>query len=223
MNDNTNLFIVEEDNTIKINKVEVRLIPEYRELLVRDKGSPGDVGNRKKLKALKEFLFIYMYLHPASLYRDLPDKDRFEKAKNLADLPSDWKMDKEVQAACERFKEDLQMSALHYSYVNANRGVYGIGQDLAFLNNRRDTLRKNIEFNTDKLNNTEKDEDRLILYKQIEYDTNMLLDTGNKIMNLTNGLPNAFKTVEDLKKKLAEEGGNTNEIYGGGTLGNREA
>lgn len=223
MKDNVNLFIVDEDDNLVINKIEVRKTKEYQAILMRDRGSKGDHEGRKKSMATKELLYMYMTIHPASIFRDLSLKEREIKSKTRCGLPDDWKPDKLLNLACKRFREDLDLSALHHSYINASRGVYGVGEDLAFFNNRREQLRANIKYKTAQLDKETDEAQQGILHKEIERDTEMLLSIGQKIIKMSNDLPIAFKTIEDLKKKLADESAKTKELYGGGTLGNRES
>ena len=142
MKDDVNFFIINPDGTLEINKIELRAIKEFRDIISRDRGSAGDHEGRKKAVAFKELMFIHTYCHPGSIFRDLQTERRFESCKNNAGLPVDWVMDDVIVAACNKFIEGLNLSALTHSYLNANKGVYGVGEDLEFLNNRRTVLRK---------------------------------------------------------------------------------
>lgn len=227
MRDNTSLFIISQEGVLELNKDELREIPEFREILFQDKGSEGDHDGRKKLYAFKVFKFIHGYCKTTSIYRDLPEKKRLESCKDFAGLPSDWTPNAVVQKAMSKYVELLNLSALHLAYVNANRGVYGIGQDLELLNERRTAIRTKVQKSQDKLAKLE-DQDSpeetqiQSLNQTIEQSTNFLMDISRKIMAINNKLPEAFKTVEDLKRKLADEEAGENKLYGGGDLGRRE-
>jgi hypothetical protein len=222
MRDNTNLFVINKEGVLEINKLEIRDIPEFREILFEDKGSEGDHDGRKKLYATKIFKFIHGYCKTTSIYRDLPEKKRMESCIDFAGLPSDWIPNKTVEKAMSKYVELLDLSALHLAYTNANRGVYGIGEDLELLNERRTAVRDRIRKTQNKLNVEEDEQVIQSLNERIEQNTNFLMDISSKIMAINNKLPDAFKTVEDLRKKLAEEETGVDKLYGGGDLGRRE-
>jgi hypothetical protein len=56
------LFKITEEYDVELNKEWILLIPEFKALLQGDKGSPGDKDGRKKLKARKQFAYIYFML-----------------------------------------------------------------------------------------------------------------------------------------------------------------
>lgn len=103
------LFEIDELSTVKLNKVWIMLIPEFAEILRRDKGSPGDTQARYKLKARHEFTFIYFYVDFNSPLRDWEDKERFQEALIYAGLKKE-DIDNTVLAAVAKY-EQLVMSA----------------------------------------------------------------------------------------------------------------
>ena len=223
MTDNVQIFIVDEDGFLKLNKDEVREIPAFRQILFDDKGSEGDSDGRKKAYAFKVFKFIYGYANPTSMYRDLPEKKRFANCVAYAQLEENWKPNDNVKEALRIYKEELiTLSALHHAYLNANKGVYGVGEDLALLNERRVTIRDSIRKLQNKLDKTKDKVEAADIIRDIDQQSLFLLDVGTRIMNLSNALPNSFKTVDELKKQLAKEESINSGIYGGGDLGRRE-
>lgn len=223
MKDVTDIFIVVE-GLLEINKEEIRTEPEFKAILTRDRGKKvaGDNDGRKKLFAFKEFMFIKLYYNPLSIYRDLADKKRYAKAVNGAKLPEDWAEDEVVKKAGIRYVEMLNMSALFHTYINANRGVYALGEDLKFFNELREAHRVKIENATKQLLATELEEEIQRLNGIITNSTKSLLDLGASILKINTSLPTAFDTVEELKIKLLKESGEGKSIHGGGKLGNRE-
>lgn len=101
---NVDLFVINSDGVLEINKPEAREIPAFKEMLARDKGSPGDHDGRKKLVAFKEFMFIHLYYHPLSTLRDLEDKERFKTARGLSNLNSDWEIDSLIEDGGKELK-----------------------------------------------------------------------------------------------------------------------
>lgn len=222
MKDVTDILLINPEGFLEINKKEIRTIKEFNVLLVRDKGSDGDFDGRKKLFAFKEFMYIYLYSHPASIYRDLPDEVRHLKSVEHAKLPTTWKVDKDIKGAQDKFLTILHMSALYHSYINANRAVYATGEDIKFFNTLRDGVRNKIIEKTRELDVAALEEDIQRLHGEIDYLTNRLLDLGGKISTISANLPKAFETIEGLKQKLLKESSGGGKIYGGGDLNNRE-
>jgi len=95
-----------EDDLRAYPAPEVADIPEFRALVKRDKGSPGDSQGRKKQRAARELAYIYhmsSYESPYRVYeedlrRDLLQKDVFH------DMP-EWKEDKLVREALSKYEE----------------------------------------------------------------------------------------------------------------------
>jgi len=75
-----------ETSTVALNKPWIMLIPEFKALLDRDKGSPGDYRGDKKLKARKEFTYIYFLTDFASPLTDWEEEEKRKEALHYADL-----------------------------------------------------------------------------------------------------------------------------------------
>jgi len=225
MKDVTDIFLINEEGLLEINKIEARSVPEFKAILIRDKGGKveGDYDGRRKFFAFKELMYVFLYSHPSSIYRDLSDESRRYKCIEHAELPNDWKPDEIIKDAGKALLKLLDMSALYHSYLNANRGVYSLGEDLKFFNTMRDKMRKSV---LDKMKELEKavmEEDKQRLEAEVDHITTRLIDMGIKISSISNNLPTAFETVEKLKVKLLNDVQSGGKIYGGGVLNNREA
>lgn len=223
MKDVTDIFLIEE-GVLVINKPEVRTVKEFNVLLMRDKGGKvdGDYDGRRKLYAFKELMYIYLYNHPASIYRDLPDEFKHEKCVTHSLLEDTWKPDDAIKKATKAFFGILDMSALYHSYINAHKAIYALGEDLKFFNTLRDNLRKKIEDANKLVDVAPTEEERQQAEAVVDHKTSRLMDIGIKINNISNSLPTAFDTVETLKQKLLKESEVGGKIYGGGQLNNRE-
>ena len=90
MLESTDLFKIDKKGLLEINKIEARATPVFKRILVRSKGVEGDSDGRKKHFAFKELMYIYLVASNKSIYRDLHEEKRKEKAKRKADLPDDW-------------------------------------------------------------------------------------------------------------------------------------
>lgn len=87
------LFTIDENYMVELNKPWILLIPEFAVLLKRDKGTKqtkwgqeGDYRGDKKLKARREFSFIYFDLDFSSPIREWEDIERRAEAMRYASL-----------------------------------------------------------------------------------------------------------------------------------------
>lgn len=223
MKDVTDIFKVEGTNLV-INKEEIRTMPEFKVILERDRGSEGDSQGRKKLIANKEFLFLRLYHHPLSIYRDMGDKEKMERILKLLKFPDTWKIDEKLKEAEKAYLRLLDMNALLRTYINANKAVYSTGEDIKFYNERKDKLREAIKVKTNQLDDPDTlGEVKAELEQQIDAATQSLMKIDESIAKVVERLPKLYSTVDELKKKLLKEGGKKHSIHGGGKLGNREA
>jgi hypothetical protein len=104
------LFEIDIDtNTIKLNREWIYLTPEFAALLRRDKGSDGDYDGRRKLKATKEFTFIYFYVDFASPLRDYEPSEKRKEALIYAQL-TEADIDSVVDTALRKY-EDMFLKA----------------------------------------------------------------------------------------------------------------
>lgn len=100
------LFTIKEDFTVDLNREWISTIREFKALLVRDKGSKGDTGGRKKLQAQREFTFIYHYCDYRSTFTNYSEKDRRTNALKNAGFKEDFDInkDEELCQAVEVYK-----------------------------------------------------------------------------------------------------------------------
>jgi hypothetical protein len=221
MKDVVEIFVIKE-GLLEINKPEVRGIQEFKVILERDRGSEGDSQGRKKLIAYKEFMFIKLYYHPLSIHRDLPDAKRFNKAKNIAKLDKEWEEDEAIKKAGIKYIKLIELSSLFYTYLNARKGVYALGEDIKFFNTLREKHRTNIEELTKQLDVAETEAEKQEKQNRIDLAISSLLSLGTSILKINTSLPSAFNTIEELEQKLLKEGGEKQAIHGGGVVGKRE-
>lgn len=218
------LFKINTDGLLEINKPEIRSIEAFRTILERDKGKreKGDADGRKKFFAFKELMYIHLYMSVVSIYKDLPEEARHEKAKFDAKLPDNWKKDKAIIRACKKYEETETLSALYHAYINTSRGLYSIGEDVKFFNSQKERIRENIKEKSILLENATLEEEIQRLEVSINNSTTQLMELNNRILSVTNSLPNAYATIEDLHKKLIKESQDGAALYGGGKLNSRE-
>ena len=96
---------------IELNKPWLMMVPEFKALIDRDKGSPGDYRGQYKLRATDEFSYIYLMLDWKSPLRNYePEKlepEAFRVFERLKYTPQQVAEDVELQAAMAKYKEML--------------------------------------------------------------------------------------------------------------------
>lgn len=98
------LFEVDENDQVKLNKAWIHLVPELAVILSRDKGSPGDRRGERKIQARKEFTLIYFFCDFHSPIRDWDEEHRWAEALKYAELESaNVKKDTVLKAAIDAY------------------------------------------------------------------------------------------------------------------------
>lgn len=117
------LLEVDENHNVKPNKEWLVLIPEFNALYKRDKGSPGDVDGRKKLRFKKEIAFIYFSTAFTSPLRDWQPREKFEESLNYSGIQED-DVDELIHAAAAKYEElQLKVSRSYRTYLAIKRGL----------------------------------------------------------------------------------------------------
>jgi len=123
-------LLVLEDDLRAYPSPEAAMIPEFKALIRRDRGSPGDSQGKKKQKAAREFAYIYHICSHESPYRSYEGEYREEKVRTdvFHDMP-EWRADKDVKAAKDKYEEltDTELTMLlkgATSAVNKLRGYF---------------------------------------------------------------------------------------------------
>jgi hypothetical protein len=80
------LFEINDQREVQLNKPWIYLIPEFKVLITRDKGSKGDYDGRHKKKAIQDFTFIYFFCDFNSPIRDYEENERMKEAVYYAGL-----------------------------------------------------------------------------------------------------------------------------------------
>ena len=186
------LFTIDVNYQVELNKEWILLIPEFATLLRRDKGSEGDYRGDKKLKAKREFTFIYFDLDFTSPIREWEDYDRREEAMKYA---------------------GLKESDLDGAVMDAHRAY-----DTLLLQSSRSlkTLR-NVEHSLTALDDYFLNLDFNLLDKKGE----LVHNPGQYLTNLEK-LGKAFSAVDAFKKRVQEELKGDAGIRGQSTLGRKE-
>jgi hypothetical protein len=127
------LFTLDMSNKslVVINKAEVLLIPEFKRLLSRDRGSEGDADGRKKFKAIKEFTYIWYYCSFTSPIFDWSDRDRHLEALKISTL-KESNIDTDVDAAIIAYKTYTNVISLRL-YTSVLEGCNKLEQHFSSI------------------------------------------------------------------------------------------
>lgn len=106
------LFELGENYMVTLNKEWISTIPEFRRLLARDKGGPGDGSGRFKKQATREFTYIFHLYDFHSPFENYPEADRIGQVEILTGIcPKDVANDPDMMLAIERYKDLLANSS----------------------------------------------------------------------------------------------------------------
>lgn len=187
------LFEIDEDTkTVQLNKEWIFLIPEFSVIIKRDKGSPGDSRGQYKLRATKEFSFIYFMMDFNSPIREWKETEKRKEALYYAGL-EESDIDDKIREAMSRY-DRLQIEASRS--LRTLKSVYK-GMD------EMDKYFENVNFDkTDKMGK--------------------LLNTPQDFIKNTALLNKMYDEVKAFEKRVETELKENAGIQGKGTLGDNE-
>lgn len=185
--------INENDYTVKLNRPWIYLIPEFSDIMKRDKGSTGDKGGHRKLWARRRFAYIYFYVDFKSPIYSWEDGPRQEEALRYTGLDKDDIKQPYMVAAIEVYK-DLQLKA-----ARSLRTLEAVNKGLSQLN----SYFENIDFE-------KTDKQGKLLYSPTDYVKN--ISTLNK----------AYDELNAFEKRVMAELTKAGGIRGTATKGDRE-
>jgi len=221
-----NLFQLNSDLELEVNKPEARKIVEFNVLMVRDKGSVGDSEGRKKYVACAEIYYIYLVYDVRSIYYFLPMHEKREKAKKDAKLPETWKEDQDIINAIAVYKESFKLTGAGRAYVAAEKVYMTITRDTEDMTDSiekyKEMLRV-IDLKIDAMNASTSP--KMELVSKINEATALMgaiTDLQDKVSKNIDKFPKIQKVVEELARKFMEEGGSMKLVVGGRTTFNRE-
>jgi hypothetical protein len=187
------LFILDESMTsVELNKEWIHLVPEFSALIRSDKGSAGDYDGRKKLKARREFAYIYFMLDFTSPLRYMDEFDRREAAMQMAGL-TEKDIDGPLMAAYGVYDKLLQNSS------RSLKTLRSVQKGLDAL----DSYFENINFE-------DKDNKGSLVHQPNQY-----------ILNIER-LGKAYDALDKFEKRVQEELTGEASIRGNASLGGKE-
>lgn len=187
------LFVITQTHEVELNKEWMQLIPEFKNVLAADKGSKGDADGRKKLKARKQFAYIFFMIDFKSPIFSWELSERHEEALRYTDLTEADVNQPLVRRAYEEYQK-LQFKAARSlkTLENAYKALDSLDNYLG-----------NINFN-------EKDKQGKLLHNPKEVGAN--ISQLNKM----------FDELDKFEKRVHEQLKESTTIRGSATLGDKE-
>ncbi len=134
-----NIFLYDNANhKLMLNEPEILLIKEFSKLMDNDRNKcKEDPKGNQKLRAFREFTYIYLMIDWQSHYAQFSEQDRDIAARQDASITDKEFNDPDFRAACRKYRE-IQESDLSIKLIKAGiNKVYDLidyfnhGSDLA--------------------------------------------------------------------------------------------
>lgn len=120
-------------NAVELNMPEILLITEFKELLDEKRNiSKEDKKGTLKLRAFKEFTYIWLALDWKSIYADYDERERHGLALKDSGLTQDEFDDPLFRAACRKYRS-IQNHTKSIQILNAARGT--VDKFIDYFNN----------------------------------------------------------------------------------------
>lgn len=187
------MFNVDKDMNVTISP-EMRLIPEFKELIIRDKGSPGDADGRKKLIAMKELAYIWHTCKHNGPYSNFSDKEKHLRLARDCFGSEEWVPDEKVTAALDRWRDSQQTVSMKI-LASLKTSLYSTYE---LVNIIHGSLQKRIEKKEYEGVVTDKKGTPISGLKVITEELMALLD-------IATGIPKIIDSIETLEEKIKKE------------------
>lgn len=211
------------DGDVILCRDELGAIPIFRKIIQRDKGSNGDADGRKKFRAYKEFSLVYEIGDPNSYSNKagFSDKESIEYCKRVFGLPNDFKIDTDLKAAIDfykNFKEEeipsiKLLNELIKSLRNNAKIVERLNKSIESSLEDLDNL-ENLSIGLSNTDGEQKGQSKISIITSIT-------DLQTKIFNIATKTPEILENIERIAKKVKTEEANKTTIAGGKTKARR--
>jgi len=186
--------LFKEENFQVIIDPEIRIIPEFKKLITRDK-------DRQKRTAFAELAYVYFMLDYKSPYGLYPEHERSKRVRVEVALPEEWKPDKAVVAALRKYDKMQETPAL--------KTLIAVKDSLITSSNVISALRDRIERSLIEDESDDPDAEPLDLSK--------LMGDVERLIKLSDLLPKSIKSMQNLEQEVKKEQSNERKIKGGGS------
>jgi len=182
------LFKIE--NHIPVIDVEIKTIKEFAKIITKDK-------DRFKKLAYKELAYIFHTTDFSSPYAIYQKEEREKRVIKDVGLDSDWKPDIYVKEAIEKYKELSETPTI--------KSVKAIKESLITSSKVIEAIQQSVENN---LKHEETD----------DFDIDDMISKVDKLLTLSEKLPKAIESLNNLEEKVKAEQLGNSKLKGGGKL-----
>ncbi len=187
------LFTIDDNYELELNKPWIMMVPEFNEILKKDKGSPGDYRGEKKTMARKKLGYVYLMHDYQSPFRKMEHFERRDTAMKMTNLTEKDLNDADIPPAEARYKK------IQYDSAPALRTLDAITRGMSSMNN----YFENVDFNqTDKMGR--------LLFSPMEFNKNI------------SEVKKAYESIAEFNKMVEEQLTNAPEVRGEVELGDLE-
>ncbi len=178
---------------VELNKAWLMMIPEFRNLIKKDKGSPGDTRGTDKRKATQEFSYIYLMIDWGSPFRNFDENERHAEAMRCVELDEKDVNNEDVEAAMRMYQE------LMYKASRALKTVQMIKGSLEAVDNYFETID----------------------FTKVDKQGKLLHDMSSFLPNIKKARE-AYSALDDFEKMVQDQLTSNGGIQGDHKLGVRE-
>lgn len=187
------LFKLNEDYLVDLNREWISTIPEFNKIIRRDRGSEGDSDGRRKLQARKEFTYIYHTCDYRSQYENYTSSEKIYEAKRNAELPDDFVPDPDLQEAINKYLELRDTESI--------RTVRTLKQSLVVTRKILSTLVNRLQELIVEIPHADTDnEDGNVIAI-----SNEIIEIHTKISKILTELPKMTRAIADLESVIKKE------------------
>ena len=186
--------LFKEENFKIILDPEIKIIPEFKLLITRDK-------DRKKRGAFAELAYVYFMVSYKSPYSIYHKTERSQRIIREVKLPEGWRPDAAIDKAMVKY-DDLQMTP-------AMKSLVSIKESLLTSSKVIDALRERIELSLSMVDSEDEEGEGM--------DIGDVVKSVTQLINLAEKIPTAIDSIESLEDKVKKEQTNDRKIKGGGT------
>jgi hypothetical protein len=201
---------------VNLNKEWISTIREFKKLITRDKGSEGDADGRKKLRAIREFTFIYHFCDYRSKFVNYSEQDKYVECLRNAELPVELDIEKDPDflSAIMRYKSLQEVPAL--------KVLNELKETLHSAHRVVKKLRDNLEVQLTKIDLVPDNNDEEETSSRKKDPIVVLTNSLTAVMDIANRIPASIKAIEEQEEKVRKELGEENMVRGDAKLGIRE-
>lgn len=174
------------------------MIKEFRDIIVRDKGSKGDNDGREKRMATKELAYIhFITYHNSEFITSYSEDERPEQIRKHLALPDGWKADALIKLACITYKE-LTSTPSSNTLVEAREALFGADKLLKIYRKKFESVLQQMDAQISGVTEEEieKEEGRLLSLSDSYY---------AKIMDISKKMPDVLDTIHKLEERVKRE------------------